>query len=120
MATRMLIVNNGLMDLRGHYFETSVSTAEAADRAKLDTVLVGHVSCPPEIIPNWLEFLPLCRTDHWMAGPPAAGYPASGLRCDLAAQGWATMENVLAGKVDLRDYLAARFEPPAPTAATTV
>lgn len=117
MATRMLIVNNGLMDLRGHYFETSVSTAEAAVRAKLDTVLVGHVTCPPEIIPEWLEFLPLCRTDHWMVGPPAAGFPASGLRCDLAAQNRATIEAVLAGKAGLREYLEARFEPPAPSPA---
>jgi glycosyltransferase involved in cell wall biosynthesis len=107
----MLIVNNGLMDLRGHYFETSVSTAEAAVRAKLDTVLVGHATCPPEIIPEWLEFLPLCRTDHWMAGPPAAGFPASGLRGDLAAQSRTTIDAVLAGKVGLREFLEARFEP---------
>jgi glycosyltransferase involved in cell wall biosynthesis len=113
----MLIVNNGLMDLRGHYFETSVSTAEAAARAKLETVLVGHVTCPPEIIPEWLEFLPLCRTDHWMVGPPAAGFPLSGLRCDLGAQNRATIDAVLAGKAGLREYLEARFEPPPPTPA---
>jgi glycosyltransferase involved in cell wall biosynthesis len=88
-----------------------VSTAEAAVRAKLDTVLVGHATCPPEIIPEWLEFLPLCRTDHWMAGPPAAGFPTSGLRLDLGAQNRATIDAVLAGKADMREFLEARFEP---------
>ncbi len=119
MATRMLIVNNGLMDLRGHYFETSVSTAEAAHRANLETVLVGHATCPPEIIPEWLEFLPLCRTDHWMAGPPAAGFPTAGLCGDLAGQHRATIDAVLAGKAKLREYLEARFELlPVPAAAS--
>src|SRR4051794_2744404 len=111
MATRMLIVHNGLRDLRGHYFETSVSTAEAAARAGLEPVLVGHATCPPELTPDWLDFLPWCRTDHWMNDPPAAGFAASGLRLDPAAQNRATIDAVLAGKVGLREYLEARFEP---------
>lgn len=71
MRKRFIIVNNGLRDHRGHYFETSMSVAEAARRAGWRPVLATHVDCRPDLLPDWLEAHPLFRTDHWMDQPPA-------------------------------------------------
>jgi glycosyltransferase involved in cell wall biosynthesis len=69
MRTKLLIVNNGLRDLRGHYFETGVSVAEAADAAGLETFLFVHAACDAEVLATAPNPIPLCRTDHWMTGP---------------------------------------------------
>jgi glycosyltransferase involved in cell wall biosynthesis len=66
---RLLIVNNSLKDLRGHFFETAVAVAEAARDLGLRPVLGAHVSCPKDLAPEWLEFHPVFTTDHWMVPP---------------------------------------------------
>ena len=63
---KFILVNNGLRDQLGHYFETSVSVAEAAWRAGFHPVLGAHVQCRRELVPDWLECHCAFRTDHWM------------------------------------------------------
>jgi hypothetical protein len=63
---KFLVLSNGLRDQLGHYFETSVSVAEAAQRAGFQPVLGTHVECHQDLLPNWLESHALFRTDHWM------------------------------------------------------
>jgi hypothetical protein len=70
MATKLVIVNNGLKNLRGHFFETAVALAEAARQAGYQPVLAANVECPVDLIPGWLECHPIFHTDHYMAGPP--------------------------------------------------
>ena len=71
MAAQLLIVQNELKDGRGHYLETAVSVAEAAANLGLRPTILGHVSCPPELIPAPFAFLPLCRLDHQCHFPPS-------------------------------------------------
>ncbi|HEX5445144.1 MAG TPA: hypothetical protein VFW87_15000, partial [Pirellulales bacterium] len=71
MQPQLIILNNGLRDHRGHYFETSISVAEAARRAGWRPVLATHVECRPELLPDGLDAYPIFRTDHWMDQPPA-------------------------------------------------
>lgn len=71
MPNQFIILNNGLRDHRGHYFETSLSVAEAARRAGWRPVLAAHVDCRADLLPDWVEAYPIFRTDHWMDQPPA-------------------------------------------------
>jgi hypothetical protein len=64
--TKLYLINNGLKDLRGHYFETSVAVAEAARAQGLEPILAAHRSCPTDLVPGWLPFHPVFSTDHWM------------------------------------------------------
>ena len=64
---KFYIINNGMKDLRGHYFETAISIAEAARDMGWRPILTGHATCELGMIPEWLEFYPVFRTDHWMA-----------------------------------------------------
>jgi hypothetical protein len=63
---KFLVLSNGLRDQLGHYFETAISVAEAAQRAGFHPVLGTHVECHQDLLPNWLESHALFRTDHWM------------------------------------------------------
>jgi hypothetical protein len=69
---KFLLLSNGLRDQLGHYFETSVSVAEAARRVGLHPVLGTHVDCVGNLLPDWLESHALFRTDHWMWQPVSA------------------------------------------------
>lgn len=60
---RLLIVSHNLRNYLGHYFETSISVAEAARRLGWHPVLATHVHCPQEILPGWLEKHPIFYTD---------------------------------------------------------
>ena len=115
MPTKLLIVNNGLKNLRGHYFETAIAVADAARRRGLRPYLAAHVSCPADVIPPWLDFHPVCRTDHWMAeghawwdafrtAPPQPPGPT------------VTAEDVATGQATIADYLHA-FRLPTPPVA---
>jgi glycosyltransferase involved in cell wall biosynthesis len=106
---KLLVINNGLKNLRGHYFETSVSVMDAAARAGLQPVLVGHATCPENLVPEWMDFLPICRTDHWMVEEPPPQVDLGMIRCDARAAHLASMHAVLAGKSSVTDYLSARF-----------
>lgn len=71
MRNQFILLNNGLRDHRGHYFETSVSVAEAARRAGWWPVLAAHVDCRADLLPDELEAYSIFRTDHWMNQPSA-------------------------------------------------
>ena len=79
MKRKFVILNNGLRDHRGHYFETSIAIAEAARRAGLHPILATHVDCRSDLLPMWLESYPMFCTDHWMSEPPADPPDLSGL-----------------------------------------
>ncbi|HQU43266.1 MAG TPA: hypothetical protein PK867_10665 [Pirellulales bacterium] len=70
-AGKLLIVSPNLRDHLGHYFETSVSLAEAARRAGWHPLLATHVHCRTEILPSWLESYPLFFTDCPLGHRPA-------------------------------------------------
>ena len=114
MRRKLLIVNNGLKDLRGHYFETGKSVAEAAEAAGIYPYLLAHADCAIDLLASEPDLIPLCRTDHWMAAPPVAGPRMEGIRCDLAGMTRVRIDEVLAGTAELDEYLQARFEPTAP------
>lgn len=88
MSNKIIIVSNGLRNLCGHYYETSISLAEAARRAGWHPVLATHVECRRELLPDWLECYPIFRTDHWMDGPPAEGPAVADLSHDLYLAPW--------------------------------
>jgi glycosyltransferase involved in cell wall biosynthesis len=69
---KFAIVSNGLRDPLGHYFETSVSVAEAARRAGFHPVLGTHRECPSDLVPAWLDSHALFHTDYWMWDKPEA------------------------------------------------
>ncbi len=105
MTRKLYIINNGLKDLRGHYFETSVSIAEASRALGLQPVIAAHVQCPCDIVPTGLEFHAAFTTDHWMTEPPSAQPDLSGLHrhsIRLAA-------NMIDGGIAFTEYLQARF-----------
>ncbi len=111
MTAKLLIVNNGLKDLTGHYFETSVSIADAARKLGLKPILAAHVTCPRDIIPEWLDFYPLCCTDHWMVAPAPPPPDLRGIRGDSAALARVPVEAVAGGQATVGEYLRARLEP---------
>ena len=84
MKKNIYIINNGLKDLRGHYFETAVSIAEASRALGLRPVLAAHVTCPSDIIPDGLDFHPVFTTDHWVCQPPLPQPELRDLRGELA------------------------------------
>lgn len=110
MKQKLIIVNNGLRDFRGHYFETSISIAEAARRAGLHPVLATHVECRTDMLPNWLESYPIFRTDHWMGHPPAEAPELPGAAADLYAPAAAAIGAVIKGEATVRQFVAESFE----------
>ncbi len=75
MQSKLYLINNGLKDLLGHFYETALAIAEAARDAGLKPVLAAHVSCPAAIVPDWLDFHADFTTDHWMNGLPLPTLP---------------------------------------------
>ncbi|HET6882011.1 MAG TPA: hypothetical protein VFI31_17725 [Pirellulales bacterium] len=69
--TKVLVLTNGLRDQLGHYYETSVSVADAARKLGFRPILATHVDCRRELLPFWLETHSLFHTDHWMREAPA-------------------------------------------------
>jgi hypothetical protein len=111
MKPKLLIINNGLKDLRGHYFETSISIAEAAHRLGYRPILATHATCQPGIIPDWVEFYPLFCTDHWMLGPPTPPPDLHTIRGHARALYQVSIDTVVRGGATVHDYLVSRFEP---------
>lgn len=111
MARKLVIVNNGLRNLSGPYYETSVSIADAARKLGYKPILAAHVSCSGDIIPDWLEFYPLFTTDHWMLEPPWPAPDLRGIRGDALAMMRTPLESVLCGRQTIGEYLRARLEP---------
>jgi len=78
LKPKFIILHNALKNLCGHYFETSISIADAARRAGVHPVLATHVDCPADLFPDWLDVHRIFTTDHWMNDPPAASPKPSG------------------------------------------
>lgn len=110
MKPKLLIINNGLKDLRGHYFETSISIAEASHQLGYRPILATHATCEAGIIPEWVEFYPIFCTDHWMLHPPEPAPDLNAIRGDAAALFAVNIDKVLSGESTLHDYLMSRFE----------
>lgn len=106
---KFIILNNGLRDHRGHYFETSIAIAEAARRAGLHPILATHVDCRTDLLPMWLESYPIFCTDHWMSEPPADPPDLSELHLDPYASPRPTIRETRGGQASTRQFLAARF-----------
>lgn len=117
MARQFVIVNNGMTDFRGHYFENAVAIAEAAIEQGFRVSLAAHADCdlsdPDHPVPPGVSVFPLFRLNHW--GNLRAEWPPGvfGLRGSLAALQQTPFEAVLDGSATMEDYLLARFVPPA-------
>jgi hypothetical protein len=111
MRRKLYIINNGLKDLRGHYFETSISIAEASRSLGLFPVLAAHVACRSDIVPDGLEFHRAFTTDHWMPHPPPPRPDSGGLRGELAALAANSIDDLIDGRIGFAAYFTARFLP---------
>ncbi len=125
MKRRLVILNNGLKDQCGHYFETSIAIAEAARELGLRPVLATHVDCPVGLFPDWLEVYPIFCTDHWMGQPPATAPDLGRLRLDPYGGPPIRADDVRQGKARVRDLVSSRFNldwlaPPAPPAGPSL
>jgi len=65
MKRRFIIINNGMGEVRGHFFETAVSVAEAARDRGFRVALATHVNWADLDTPEWLDHYPIFTVDHW-------------------------------------------------------
>ncbi|MFO0972711.1 MAG: hypothetical protein U1A27_04620 [Phycisphaerae bacterium] len=109
MASRFFLITNSLRDLRGHYFETSVSICQAARELHLVPVLGVHADCQLGIFPPGIDAVPIFCTDHWMGGPPAdpPAFDDEGISVYQAHR--VAAADVRAGRASVRDYVDAHF-----------
>jgi hypothetical protein len=105
---KFYIINNGMKDLRGHYFETAISIAEAARDMGWRPILTGHATCELGMIPEWLEFYPVFRTDHWMASK-IEDQSHIETQINFAEYHQASIENVKASKATFQQFINSRF-----------
>ena len=105
---KFYIINNGMKDLRGHYFETAISIAEAARDMGWHPILAGHADCKKEIAPEWLEFYPIFRVDHWMDSPPFVTGDDE-IHVNLKKYEETSIENVIKENTSFEDYIKNRF-----------
>lgn len=110
MSNKFVILTNGLRDQSGHYYETSISLAEAARRGGWQAILATHVDCPASLVPDWLESYAIFCTDHWMAGPPAEPPDLARIRLNPHSRPRITINDVRQGEATVREFLASRFE----------
>ncbi len=105
---KFYIINNGMKDLRGHYFETAISIAEAARDMGWHPILAGHADCKKEIAPEWLEFYPIFRVDHWMDSPPFVTGDDE-IHVNLKKYEETSIKNVINENTSFEDYIKNRF-----------
>lgn len=109
MKQQLIIVNNALRDHRGHYFETSISIAEAARQAGLHPVVATHVDCPADLFPDWLEVYPIFTTDHWMSEPPAPSPDIAGICINPYRRRHVSPDDVTRNGATVYDFVMDRF-----------
>lgn len=97
-----------MKDLRGHYFENAISIAETAREMGWKPILAGHASCEISIIPEWLEFLPIFRVDHWMECPPYVTGDDE-IHVNLKKYEQTSIKNVIKENCTFEDYILTRF-----------
>ena len=105
---KFYIINNGMKDLRGHYFENAISIAEAAREMGWHPILAGHADCKKDIAPEWLEFYPIFRVDHWMDLPPFVTGDDE-IHVNLKKYEETSIENVINENTNFEDYIKNRF-----------
>ena len=112
MKQKLVILNNGLKDHRGHYFETSISIAEAARQQGFAPILATHSTCPIDLLPDWLPAYPLFTTDHWMTSPPAPDPDVQGAALSPYRDQAISFDEARAGETSLGAWLDGRFDLP--------
>ena len=112
MRPKFIIVNNGMTGLRGHYYETGVSVARAAQNRGFQTVMATHASFDAAALPSGVDIYPLFRVDHWGIKATTEAPGLFGLRGSLCALRKTTIDDVLSGAATMEQYLLSRFEPP--------
>ena len=105
---KFYIINNGMKDLSGHYFETAISIAETARDMGWKPILAGHATCKVGMIPEWLEFYPIFRVDHWMDSPPFVTGDDE-IHVNLKKYEETSIENVINENTTFEDYIKNRF-----------
>jgi hypothetical protein len=111
MKSKFIIVNNGMTELRGHYYETGISVAREAEKRGFHTAMATHAAFDDDALPGCVDFYPLFRVDHWAVKVVAEVPGFHGLRGCLSALRKTTIEDVLAGAATIEQYLVARLEP---------
>ncbi len=128
MDPQFLVINNGMTELRGHYFENALSVAEAARERGFRVGLAAFADCdltvPGIEVPDWLTVYPLFRLNHWgnrvaMMPPCSLGEP------DRFALGRPTpFDPVLFGKMSMEEYISSQVNPvpavPVPSPSSTI
>lgn len=84
---RFIVLSNGLRDHLGHYLETSLAVAEAAQRSGFHPILATHIDCRRDYLPAWLETHSMFRTDHWVNEPPSIAPIPTKLLDSLCSKG---------------------------------
>ena len=112
MTAKFLLVNNGLKDLVGHYYESSISVAEAARASGYEPALATNVSCPTDILPEWIQAYPLFRGDHFGVDAAQRLPNIQGLRADPYTQVRLNIEDVRGGQATVEEYIRAYVELP--------
>ncbi|MFO0890111.1 MAG: hypothetical protein U0790_13355 [Isosphaeraceae bacterium] len=109
MKPKFIIVNNGMTGLRGHYYETGVSIAREAQRQGFHALMATHALCQARDLAPSIDFLPIFRVDHW-GGKVSENVPGlQWLSLDRRAMRETPIDDVVAGRATMRQYLLARF-----------
>lgn len=117
MAGKFLIVNNGLTESRGQLAPLEV--ARAASCRGFDVLMAVHARRDPTAFSAELPTVPLFRVD-WGGDLVAEKRPSVvPLRGELVPLFRTPLESLLVGKVNLREWLEARFVPAAERSGLT-
>ncbi len=119
MGPKFIIVNNGMTELRGHYFETGISIAREAEKRSFHAAMATHVTCEATELTSGLGFYPLFRVDHWGIKVAEEVPGMYGLRGSSSAVRQTTIDDVFDGRTTMEQYLLSRFEPPQVTPSET-
>jgi len=113
VPAKLILINNCMKDLVGHYYETAISVADAARAKGLIPILATHVDCPTNIIPDWLDSYPIFCIHHWLGDHPPCTPPAiRGHRADPYSQKNCMIAAVRSGQMSVEDYIRAYIELP--------
>src|SRR5882757_10002988 len=101
MRSKFIIVNNGMTGLRGHYYETGISVARAAQNRGFHTGMATHAAFVETGMPPGIDFYPIFRVDHWGVKIADEVSGLDGLRGSLSAIRKITIDDVLSGGANM-------------------